>query len=236
MVAGGAAGASGLLSAPRLLATCMVAMLMGDLLVYYFGRRSGWWLLALLCKVSVNPETCILRSAETFYKRGRMTLVVAKFVPGLGTMAAPLAGSMKMRLGQFLLYDFAGTALYSITYTGIGFVFRDFLSLIVRGFYTAGRMVEIVVAVALIAYIAFRIYLYIKYRVYRVVPRITVELLEQRLESDGMDKFVIADVRSHGYYDAGAERIRGSIRLEPNQLSQALNGLPRDKDIYLYCT
>ena len=59
--------------------------------------------------LSMNPETCILRSAESFYKRGKITLVIAKFIPGVNTMAAPLAGSMKMRFGQFLRLDFAGS-------------------------------------------------------------------------------------------------------------------------------
>jgi rhodanese-related sulfurtransferase len=44
------------------------------------------------------------------------------------------------------------------------------------------------------------------------------------------------DVRSHGYYDAGAARIKGSIRLEPNNLTEELKTLPKDKDIYVYCT
>ena len=61
----------------------------------------------------MNPETCILRSAESFYKRGKLTLVIAKFIPGINTMAAPLAGSMKMRFGQFLRLDLAGALLYS---------------------------------------------------------------------------------------------------------------------------
>src|SRR6266849_3396606 len=90
MVAGGAAGASGALSAAWVVAICMMAMIAGDLVVYYFGRHMGWYLLVFLCKVSLNPETCILRTAESFYKRGRTTLVIAKFVPGLSTMAAPL--------------------------------------------------------------------------------------------------------------------------------------------------
>ena len=99
MVAGGAAGASGILYAPWVFALCLIAMVLGDLLVYFFGRHMGWSLLGFLCKVSANPETCILRSAESFYKRGKTTLVIAKFIPGLSTMAAPLAGSMKMRTG-----------------------------------------------------------------------------------------------------------------------------------------
>jgi len=97
LVAGGAAAASGVLSLSRLVVLAVLGMIIGDSLLFVLGRYMGWGLLGLLCKVSVNPETCILRSAESFYKRGKTTLLVAKFIPGINTMAPPLAGSMKMR-------------------------------------------------------------------------------------------------------------------------------------------
>ncbi len=97
LIAGGAATASGVLRAPFIILVAVTALLIGDSIVYFLGRYMGWALLGFLCKVSVNPETCILRSAELFYKRGKTTLIIAKFVPGINTMAPPLAGSMRMR-------------------------------------------------------------------------------------------------------------------------------------------
>jgi len=236
MVAGGAAGASGILNAPWVFALCLIAMMLGDLIVYFFGRHMGWFLLGFLCKVSVNPETCILRSAESFYKRGKTTLVISKFIPGISTMAAPLAGSMKMRPGQFLLYDFAGAVLYTVVYAGLGYLFHNFLSVIVHGFQAAGHLVEFIFLLAVIAYIGYRIWLFWTRRIYRVVPRVQAEEVRQKLQAEEAAQIILADVRSHGYYDGGAQRIRGSIRLEPNNLQQALAALPKDKDIYLYCT
>jgi membrane protein DedA with SNARE-associated domain len=87
LVAGGAAVASGILYAPTALLLAVTGMLLGDSLLYVLGSYMGWGLLGFLCKVSANPETCILRSAESFYKRGRTTLLLAKFVPGINTMA-----------------------------------------------------------------------------------------------------------------------------------------------------
>ena len=89
------------------------------------GRHTGWWLLSLLCRLSLNPESCILRSADSFYKRGRTLLIFAKFVPGINTMAPPLAGSMNMRFGQFLRRDAIGAALYIGAYWSLGFLFSD---------------------------------------------------------------------------------------------------------------
>lgn len=236
LVAGGAAAASGVLRAPALLLLAVVAMLLGDSILYVLGRQTGWALLGLLCKVSANPETCILRSAESFYKRGKITLVIAKFIPGVNTMAPPLAGSMKMRPDQFLRLDFAGATLYATAYGALGFLFRDFLVSITHGFRAAGRAVETVLLVALIVYVIYRISLYRKNVVYRIVPRVQVEELARKLAAEEKGKILVMDVRSHGYYDAQAERIKGSIRLEPNNLSEELKTLPKDKDIYLYCT
>lgn len=236
LVAAGAAVASGVMSAPITLLMAIVVMLIGDCILFVLGRYTGWALLGFLCKISVNPETCILRSAESFYRRGKLTLLIAKFIPGVNTIAPPLAGSMRMRIGQFLRLDSAGIALYICAYFGLGYIFRDFLVTITRRLQTAGRDFELVVLVALLAYIVYRIWMYVKYSVYRVVPRVQVEELARRLASSERDHILIADVRSHGYYDDEAERIQGSVRIEPNHLAEEVKHLSREKDIYLYCT
>jgi membrane protein DedA with SNARE-associated domain len=236
LVTGGAAAASGILSAPVLLVLATMAMLLGDSLLYVLGRYTGWALLGLLCRVSVNPETCILRSAESFYKRGKITLVIAKFIPGLNTMAPPLAGSMKMRPLQFLRFDLAGASLYVMAYLTLGFLFRDVLKTIMRGFLTAHNTLGAALLIGLLAYVAYRVWLFRKYAIYRVVPRVQVWELAQKLASEENGKILIVDVRSHGYYDSGTERIKGSIRIEPNNLEQEIKSLSKDKDIYLYCT
>lgn len=236
LVAGGAAAAAGVLSITRLLLLSVLAMLLADSLLFVAGRSMGWSLLGFLCKLSVNPETCILRSAESFYKRGKATLLFAKFIPGINTMAPPLAGSMRMPLDTFLRLDLLGASLYASVYIAAGFLFRDFLFSLIRGFQTAGRAVEAVTVVALAGYAVYRIWLYRKHGVYRVVPRVQVEEVMRMLESEDKDKVLLVDVRSHGYYDAGTARIKGSIRLEPNNLKEELKNIPKDKDIYVYCT
>jgi membrane protein DedA with SNARE-associated domain len=236
LVAAGAAVAAHGLWGPYVLLVAIVALLLGDTVQFWLGRYMGWLLLGFLCRVSVNPETCILRSAESFYKRGKITLVIAKFIPGVNTMAAPLAGSMKMRFWQFLYLDFAGALLYSTTYLLVGFLSRDFLAAILRGFHAAGLAIEVVVVVALAVYAIYRIVQFRKNKMYRVVPRVQVEELARRLASEEGSRVLIVDVRSHGYYDSGTARIKGSIRIEPNNLEEEIKNLPKDKDIYLYCT
>ena len=236
LVAAGAAVAAHALWGPYVLFAAITALLLGDTVQFWLGRYMGWLLLGFLCRVSINPETCILRSAESFYKRGKTTLVIAKFIPGVNTMAAPLAGSMKMRFWQFLRLDFAGALVYATTYLLVGYLSRDFLAAILRGFHAAGLAMEVVVVAALAAYTIYRIVQYRKHKVYRVVPRVQVQELAARLASEEADRVLIVDVRSHGYYDSGGERIKGSIRIEPNNLEEEIKNLPKDKDIYLYCT
>jgi membrane protein DedA with SNARE-associated domain len=236
MVSAGAAVASHTLWGPAVLLAAVTALLLGDTAQFWLGRYSGWSLLGFLCRLSLNPETCILRSAESFYKRGKVTLVIAKFIPGVNTMAAPLAGSMKMRFSQFLRFDFAGALLYCVTYLLVGYVSRDFLAATLRGFHAAGRAMEIVIIAALVGYAIYRAVIFHRYRRYNVVPRVQVPELAMRLESEDAINVQIVDVRSHGYYDSGAERIKGSIRIEPNNLEEEIKNLPKDKDLYLYCT
>jgi membrane protein DedA with SNARE-associated domain len=236
LVAGGAAAASGVLRIPVLFLVSVVAMLVGDMILFVIGRYTGWSLLGFLCRFSLNPETCILRSAESFYKRGKTTLVIAKFLPGVNTMAPPLAGTMRMHVFQFLRFDVMGTVLYVSAYLGLGFVFHGLLADIVHGFETAGRAMEVLILIALAGYVAYRVWLYRRHSMYRIVPRVQVQQLVEKLASAERENILLVDVRSHGYYDAGTSRIKGSIRIEPNNLTEEIKGLPLEKEIYLYCT
>jgi membrane protein DedA with SNARE-associated domain len=236
LVGAGAAVASHTLSGPGVLLAAMIALMIGDIVQFWLGRYAGWALLGFLCRLSMNPETCVLRSAESFSKRGKVTLVIAKFIPGINTMASPLAGSMKMHFGQFVQLDLAGAFLYSITYLLVGYLSRDFLAATLNGFHAAGLAMEGVLTGVVVVYAIYRISQFQRYRQYNVVPRVQAEELAARLAAGEADRLQIADVRSHGYYDRGAERIQGSIRIEPNNLEEEIKNLPKDKDIYLYCT
>jgi membrane protein DedA with SNARE-associated domain len=236
LVAAGAAIPSHALSGWAVVSAALIALIAADIMQFWLGRYTGWALLGFLCRLSMNPETCMLRSAESFYKRGKTTLVIAKFIPGINTMAAPLAGSMKMRFGQFLRLDFAGALLYILTYVCLGYLSRDFLAATLRSLYAAGRVMEYIIVGALVLYVLYRIAQFLKYREYDVVPRVQVEELARRIADGDGGKLQIVDVRSHGYYDRGAERILHSIRIEPNNLDEEIKGLQKDKDIYLYCT
>jgi len=236
LLAAGAASAAGVMHPALAFGAAVGAMLIGDVTLYVTGRLSGWQLLGFLCGLSMSPEVCILRSAKWFYKRGRTTLLFSKFLPGVNTMAAPLAGSMHMRASQFLRFDFGGALFYALAYGSLGYLFRDVFRLIAGGLQAFSRAVAWVIFVGAVVFVAYRVWLYARYRLSQFVPRVPVSDVEARLKLEGTPDVIIADVRSHGYYDRGEQRVLGSIRIEPNNLDAFIETLPKDTPIYLYCT
>jgi membrane protein DedA with SNARE-associated domain/rhodanese-related sulfurtransferase len=229
LVAGGAS-AKGPLNAGHALLMAYWAMMIGDNILFVAGRYTGWGLLGLLCRLSLNPEACVMKSADQFYKRGRIILLFAKFLPGISTMVAPLSGSMGMPYWQFFGLDFIGSSVYILTYFGVGYLFSDFLSAIMRGYSTAGSYAGWTIGLLILVWLGNRIRLCWLERRQSPVPRLTP------LEVAARENVEIYDVRSHGYYDQNAMRIKGSLRLEPNALSEQWANLPRDREIVVYCT
>ena len=228
----GAASALGSLNPLYAYGGALALMVLGDVLMFVLGRYTGWWLLGLLCRLSLNPESCILRSADSFYRRGRTLLLFAKFIPGINTMAPPLAGSMNMRFWPFVKLDAAGAALFIGVYFGVGFLFSEALEFVMRGYETFGRMIGAVVIALVTAYIAFVIWQWVKARALRNVPFATPD----EAARDRAAGACILDVRSHGYLDAKAVRIEGSRRLDPNALHQSEPAFAEGQQVYVYCT
>lgn len=227
----GAASAHGPMNPLLTLGVTLAALLIGDSFLYFMGRFTGWWMLRALCVLSLNPASCILRSADTFFKRGTLVLLFAKFVPGINTMAAPLAGSMNMRFWQFFRFDLGGAALYMFVYWTIGWLFSDFLGAMTRSYLQFGHYLGWTIGVLFAGYIAYRIWIIVRER-----RRGPVHAMHAAEVARNRAQFAVFDVRSHGYYDKGAQRIPGSARLEPNAIGQAIVEFPKDKKIVLYCT
>jgi membrane protein DedA with SNARE-associated domain/rhodanese-related sulfurtransferase len=230
LIAGGAA-AQGVLQPQYVFGIALFAMLAGDTLMFLLGRYTGWWLLGILCRISLNPEACILRSADSFYRRGRKLLVIAKFIPGINTMAPPLAGSMNMRFITFLRLDLAGAVLYLGSYFIVGFIFSDALDVVTKGYDSAGRVAGWVVIALVVGYLLFRASLWVKGHASSDVPLVNPLEAAREMASGA----AVYDVRSHGYFDPKATRIQGSRRLDPNALHQSKD-LPASGTVFVYCT
>jgi membrane protein DedA with SNARE-associated domain/rhodanese-related sulfurtransferase len=224
-----------------LYALACAAALAGDTLLFVGGRYTGWWLLAGMCRLAMNPESCIFSSSAYFYRRGAKTLLFSKWIPGLSAMAAPIAGSLNMRFWRFLSLDTCGVAVYIAVWLSIGYTFSRFLDRIEAALSRLGHATMVVLALVVAAYAVSVLIFWIKARKYEKVQKISARALRQRLEAlDPSKLVVIADVRSHNYYDPGMQRIKNSIRVEPTRLKEELIALREfmapECEIYLYCS
>ena len=234
LILAAAEAAKGHLSMVGVLGGSLGAMLAGDALMFLLGRRTGWWLLGTLCRVSLNPESCVVTSADTFHRRGRSLLVVAKFIPGINTMAPPLAGSMQMGWWSFLWLDLAGCAIYIGAYCIIGYLCSDAVAQVIHFYERFGHLTTAVVLILVTAYILWLLWTSVRARrLGRGVPHAQPGLVAREVDAG---EAVVFDVRSHGYFDPGAVRIPGSRRVDPNALRAHLKDFASDRQIYLYCT
>ncbi len=123
LLAGSLATAPGPLG--RLLAAAVVASVLADWVWYHAGKRFGYRVLAGLCKLSINPASCVSQTEARFIRWGVSSLVVAKFIPGFSTVAPPIAGALRMPQAGFLLAAGGGGALWAGLALGAGWVLRD---------------------------------------------------------------------------------------------------------------
>lgn len=241
LLTAGAAAHGGSLNLSLLIVAGVAAAVLGDTLMFLGGRFTGWWLLAGICRISMNPETCIFGSANSFYRRGPKALMFAKFVPGLATVAAPLAGSLNMKPTRFLRLDAIGVTMYVTLWSTVGYLCSKFLKDLLGWLGRFGHFTMGIFLVALAAYVGWLTYNWLHDKRFSHVERVQAqELHDQLRETQGDRLVVIADVRSHGYYDPGMQRIKNSIRVEPSRLKEELIALREfmapECDIYLYCS
>jgi len=241
LLAAGANAHGGSLNLGLLILYASLASLLGDTLMYFGGRYTGWWLLAGICRISLNPEDCIFGSAKSFYERGPKSLMVAKFVPGLSTVAAALSGSLNMRVMRFLRLDLCGVLLYVTAWTSVGFVFSKLLRTIIGYVERLGHLTAELLMFVVVLYVIWLAYNWLHDKRFRHIEKVAALDLFERMRTATHDRLVvIADVRSHGYYDPGMQRIKNSIRVEPARLKEELVALREfmapECEIYLYCS
>ncbi len=241
LLTAGAAAHGGSLNLGVVILCAWGSALAGDTLMFLGGRYTGWWLLTGICKFSLNPESCVFGSARSFYKRGPKTLLIAKFIPGLATVAAALAGSLNMRLRRFLTLDGLGVLMYTSGWSLTGFIFAPFLRDVVRGVQRFGHVTAATMGAIFLLYVLWLVASWLRDTRFSSIEKIAAADLFERIRTATHDRLlIIADVRSHGYYDPGMQRIKNSIRVEPSRLKEELEALRAfmqpECEIYLYCS
>ncbi len=233
LAAGALAGAGRMNIFAELLVT-MFAALCADSLWYQLGRIRGIAILQLLCKISLEPDSCVRRTEGVFSRQGARSLIFAKFLPGVGAIAPPLAGVFHMRMARFIMFDSMGTLLWASAYLGAGFVFRDQIEEIAAHLAYFGGNLGIVLVTAFAVYISYKFIARQRFIRQLRIARITVAELKQKI--DAGEEMLIVDLRHSMDFEADPQTIPGAFRMDAAELEEKNDRLPRDRDVILYCT
>jgi membrane protein DedA with SNARE-associated domain len=234
LLAAGALAGTGQLSFFASLFYVVLASVAADFIWFQLGRRKGIRVLQLLCKISLEPDSCVRRTQGIFSKQGARSLLVSKFVPGLGTVTPPLAGIFHMRTQRFLLFDAAGSLLWGGTFLGLGYVFSGQIERVAERLASLGGWLLVLVLGALAAYIAKKFIARRRFLRDLRISRITVDELKEKLDSG--EELVIVDLRHSMDFEADPETIPGAFRMDAKELEEKNDRLPRDREVILYCT
>ena len=205
----------------------------GNLPWYFAGRRYGYRILKLVCRVTLSPDSCVRQTENAFDRRGPSMLVVSRFLPGIETVAPPLAGALSLPVGRFVLYDAAGSALRAAAGLALGLVFHDQVGWLLDRLTALGTNAVLLLGALLGAYVAWR--LAQRWRFLRSLrtARISVHELNDMM-SRGQDP-VVLDVRSAAHRRLDGRQIPGAHPVDLDALESTLERVPRDGEVVVYC-
>jgi membrane protein DedA with SNARE-associated domain/rhodanese-related sulfurtransferase len=234
LLAAGALSAGGKFNFWLALAAVVIACVMADAFWFYLGRRRGSQVLGLLCRMSLEPDSCVRRTLNVFTRYGWRGVLFAKFVPGISTVTPPLAGMSGFSAGRFLLFDGAGSLLYCGVFILLGYFFTNQIEQIgVAIAHIGGSALDLLIAISVL-YIGYKYWQ--RQRLLRDLrtARITVAELRQKLEAG--EAPVILDLRSDAELELDPSIISGAIHLGAEEIAKRQHEFPRDRDIIVYCS
>jgi membrane protein DedA with SNARE-associated domain len=234
LLAAGALAGAGHLSLLASLLVCVFAAVLADSIWYALGRLKGIKILQFLCKISLEPDSCVRRTEGIFAKQGARSLLFAKFLPGLSTVAPPLAGIFHMRPRRFLLFDACGSLLWAGSFLGLGYIFSGEIERVAEHAERLGGGLVVLLVAVLAAYIAYKFIARQRFLRELRISRITPEELKQKI--DNGEHLVIVDLRHSLDFEAEPETIPGAFRMDAKELEEKNDRLPRDREVILYCT
>ncbi|GAB3447133.1 DedA family protein/thiosulfate sulfurtransferase GlpE [Massilia solisilvae] len=233
LIVAGALAVDGQVNWALCLVVSVAACLVSDYFWFRAGRYYGKRILRLLCRISLAPDSCVGQTEDNFSRFGPNALVVAKFIPGLNTVAPPLAGAMGTTTPHFLALSVAGASLWSGVGVGVGAFFHDSVDGVLSVFESMGTT-ALEVVLGLLA--LFMLYKYAERRRVRremAVPRIDIE--ELRALIDGGHDPVIIDARGTTARQLEAA-IPGALVYLDHEPDKLMATLDHDRHIVVYCS
>ena len=234
MLAAGALTVDGHLSLALAFFAGLVACMIADSIWFRIGKRYGHFVLRLLCKLSLEPTTCVRRTQDSFGRRRGVMLMFAKFVPALAALTAPVAGQSGMQYGAFLFFDTIGSSFWIMTLLLIGRFFGDLLKRDPSLLDWAGRFSGALLVLGIIAFIVARIIRRKMVLKQLASSRLEPEELLHQLEAG--EKVYIVDLRHPLELMTDPFTLPGAQHFAPDVLAKRHGEIPRDRDIVLYCT
>lgn len=222
------------MSLPLVLLAVLLGSLVSDSAWYWLGRKYGGAVVKLLCRLSMESNTCVRRTENFFAKRGAGALVVSKFIPGLGTVAPPIAGQIGMKYRSFVAFDAAGVLLWAVTFIIGGRFFGDVLK---RNPDALGWMERFGFVVFVALLMGFFVWRFFRQRAF--LREIRMARLEPRELKEMMDReqpVYIVDLRHPLDYLPDPRTLPGAVLLTPDKLVERSDEIPRDRDVVLFCT
>ena len=233
LLAGGAVAGDGEAYLTVLTVISVVACLLGDMLWFELGRHRGRQALSLLCRISLEPDVCVRKTENLFATHGLRALILAKFIPGFSTLAPALAGLFKISIGRFVLFNGAGSLLWSLSFLLLGYVLSDQIGYIGELAMQFGTTAVSIFAVSLGGHLVYK-YLHRQKLLRELrVARITPVELKQLMNSG--KELIVVDLRDILDHMADPYTIPGALRISPEELEQRHQDIPRDRDVILFC-
>jgi membrane protein DedA with SNARE-associated domain/rhodanese-related sulfurtransferase len=234
LLAAGALAAAGKMNGFTALLAAAVGSLLADLIWFYLGRNFGSRALGLVCQINLQPDSGVRRTRNFFLRYRMPGLIAAKFIPGLGALVVPLAGSSGVSPKRFILFDGFSALLYVGTYMILGALFSRQLEQVIHALAGLGHSALGLIAAVLAFYITHRYLRRQRLLQQLKTARITVDELFQKQEAG--ESLVVLDLRSQIEFEQNPALIRGALRMTLDEVPLRESEIPRDRDIILYCS
>ena len=169
-----------------------------------------------------------------FQRYGIKSLLVAKFVPGLSSVASPLAGMSKVTPARFVAADLAGIAIWAGSAIALGRAFRSEVEWALAWLAAFGRTGLLILVVLLAGWLLFKAIE--RRRFYRLLERSRITAPELRERLDRGEPIAIVDLRSDlGYHEDGV-KVAGAIWIPPEDFAERYSEIPLGRPVVMYCT
>ena len=230
LLAGSLAATPGQLG--KMLAAAILASVVADWIWYHAGKLFGYRLLSALCKLSMNPASCVSRTEAHVLRWGISSLVVAKFIPGVSTVAPPIAGALRMHQLGFLLAAGVGAGLWAGLPLAAGWILKDAVRQLIVLLDQHTSIAILVVSLLVGSWIGWKLWQKYRFRKSSDIPHVTANELLKLMETENPP--LVLDLRQPGLIRETGP-VAGATIAEHGNLGAAVGDWPKHRPIVTLC-